>query len=98
MSGEPSTSRTTSPTAPRTTPRTRLVLTVELAVFDEHALARAARACAREDGLSEAVWASMRVSMCDDLIMLLDPGLVADAGFEIIQSMCEVNGHAIDQH
>lgn len=74
-----------------------LVFTAELAVFDEEALSRAARVQARNDGLADEVWASMRVSMCDDLIMLLDPGLVADAGFEIIQSMCEVSGHAIDQ-
>lgn len=71
-------------------PRTVLVFSVELAVFDEDALARAARARAHDDGLDDAVWASMRSGMSDDLIMLLDPGLVADAGFEILQSTCEV--------
>ena len=81
-------------------PRTVLVFCVELAVFDEDALGRAAKARAREDGLSDEAWASMRSGMPDDLIMLLDPGLVADAGFEIIQSTCEVSEvseHAIDQ-
>ncbi|WP_447774048.1 hypothetical protein [Variovorax boronicumulans] len=77
--------------------RTVLVFCVELAVFDEDALVHAAKARAREDGLSDEVWASMRSGMPDDLIMLLDPGLVADAGFEIIQSTCEVSEHAIDQ-
>ncbi|QFZ81869.1 hypothetical protein ABL840_04775 [Variovorax sp. NFACC27] len=82
------------------TPRTVLVFSVELAVFDEEALERAARARAREDGLSDEVWASMRSGMTDDLVMLLDPGLIADAGFEILQSICEVSEvseHAIDQ-
>lgn len=86
-----------------TTPRTMLVFTVELAVFDEDALRRAAQARASKDGLSDEVWASMRSGLCDDLVMLLDPGLIADAGFEILQSACEVSpvngegGHAIDQ-
>jgi len=76
---------------------------IELAVFDEDALARAAKARAREDGLNDEVWASMRSSISDDLVMLLDPGLIADAGFEILQSTCEVcevieeSEHAIDQ-
>ncbi|WP_447778068.1 hypothetical protein [Variovorax boronicumulans] len=81
-------------------PRTVLVFCVEPAVFDEDALGRAAKARAREDGLSDEAWASMRSGMPDDLIMLLDPGLVADAGFEIIQSTCEVSevsAHAFDQ-
>ncbi|WP_099790698.1 hypothetical protein [Variovorax sp. 54] len=76
------------------------MFSVELAVFDEDALARAAQTRAREDGLDDAVWTSMRSGMSDDLIMLLDPGLVADAGFEILQSTCEVcerGQHAIDQ-
>jgi hypothetical protein len=67
------------------------VFTAELAVFDEEALRHAARARARQDGLSEVVWASMRSSPSDDLVMLLDPGLVAGAGFEILQSTCEVS-------
>lgn len=79
------------------TPRTVLVFSVDLAVFDEDALGRAATARAREDGLSDEVWASMRSGMTDDLVMLLDPGLIADAGFEILQSTCEVSKHAIDQ-
>jgi len=69
--------------------RTTLVFTAELAVFDEEALARAAKARALEDGLSEGEWASMRSGLSDDLVMLLDPGLIADAGFEILQSTCE---------
>ena len=69
-------------------PRTVLVFSVELAVFDEEALGRAAKARAREDGLSDEVWASMRSGMTDDLVMLLDPGLIADAGFGILQSTC----------
>jgi hypothetical protein len=72
-------------------PRTVMVLSVELAVFDQEALARAANERAREDGLSDETWASLRCGMSDDLIMLLDPGLVAGAGFEIIQSTCEVS-------
>lgn len=81
-------------------PRTVLVFSVELAVFDEAALARAAKARAREDGLDDEVWASMRSGISDDLVMLLDPGLIADAGFEILQStceVCEVNEHAVEQ-
>lgn len=84
-------------------PRTVLVFSVELAVFDQDALARAASVRAREEGLDEVAWASMRSGMADDLVMLLDPGLIADAGFEILQSTCEVSsvteedGHAIDQ-
>lgn len=69
--------------------RTTLVFTAEFAVFDEEALARAARTRALKDGLSEAEWASMRSGLSDDLVMLLDPGLIADAGFEILQSTCE---------
>lgn len=81
-------------------PRTVLVFSIELAVFDEEALGHAAKARAREDGLSDEVWASMRSGISDDLIMLLDPGLVADAGFEILQSTCEVSEvseHAVHQ-
>ena len=87
-------------------PRTVVVFSVELAVFDEEALAGAARVRAREDGLDDEAWASMRSGISDDLVMLLDPGLIADAGFEILQStceVCEVNEvmevieHAIDQ-
>lgn len=70
--------------------RTTLVFTAELAVFDEEALARAAKTRALEDGMSEAEWASMRTGLSDDLVMLLVPGLIADAGFEILQSACEV--------
>ncbi len=85
------------------TPRTVVVFSIELAVFDEEALAGAARVRAREDGLDDEVWASMRSGISDDLVMLLDPGLVADAGFEILQSTCEVcevneeSQHAVDQ-
>ncbi|MFS2162572.1 hypothetical protein [Variovorax sp. Varisp62] len=79
------------------TPRTVLVFSIELAVFDEEALGRAAKVRAREDGLSDEAWTSMRSGMSDDLVMLLDPGLMADAGFEILQSTCEVSAHAIDQ-
>lgn len=71
-------------------PRTVIVFSVELAVFDEQALARAAKARAREDGLSDEDWTFMRSGVPDDLIMLLDPGLMPDAGFEILQSTCEV--------
>lgn len=80
--------------------RTMLVFTAELVVFNEAALRRAARARALEDGLGEQEWASMRSSVSDDLVMLLDPGLVAGAGFEILQSACdvrEVGGDDIDQ-
>ncbi|MCY1543849.1 hypothetical protein D9M68_796830 [compost metagenome] len=84
-------------------PRTVVVFSIELSVFDEEALAGAARVRAREDGLDDEVWASMRSGISDDLVMLLDPGLIADAGFEIIQSTCEVcevnegSQHAVDQ-
>jgi len=81
-------------------PRTVLVFCIELAVFDEEALGQAAKARAREDGLSDEAWESMRSGISDDLIMLLDPGLVADAGFEILQSACEmgeVSEHAVHQ-
>jgi len=84
-------------------PRTVVVFSIELAVFDEEALAGAARVRAREDGLDDEAWASMRSGISDDLVMLLDPGLVADAGFEILQSTCEVcevnegSQHAVDQ-
>ncbi|MDP9881099.1 hypothetical protein J2W25_005173 [Variovorax boronicumulans] len=81
-------------------PRTVVVFSIELAVFDEEALRSSAECRARKDGLNDEAWASMRSGMSDDLIMLLDPGLVADAGFEILQStceVCEVIEHAIDQ-
>lgn len=84
-------------------PRTVVVFSIELAVFDEEALAGAARVRARDDGLDDEAWASMRSGISDDLVMLLDPGLVADAGFEILQSACEVcevqeeSEHAVDQ-
>ncbi|EJL72246.1 hypothetical protein PMI12_03987 [Variovorax sp. CF313] len=90
-------------------PRTVVVFSIELAVFDKDALARAAQVRAREDGLDDEAWASMRSGISDDLVMLLDPGLVTDAGFEIIQSTCEVSEvgetnevdevdeHAVDQ-
>lgn len=77
--------------------RTVLVFSVELAAFDEEALGRAAKARAREDGLSDKAWASMRSGMSDDLVMRFDPGLGTDAGFEILQSTCEVSEHAVDQ-
>ncbi len=77
---------------PTISPRSRTVLVfrVELSVFDEDALALAARIRAREDGLCDEAWASMRSGMPDDLVMLLDPGLMEGAGFEILQSKCEV--------
>ncbi|ATA52847.1 hypothetical protein [Variovorax boronicumulans] len=84
-------------------PRTVVVFSIELAVFDEEALRRSAQCRAREDGLDDEVWASMRSGISDDLVMLLDPGLIADAGFEILQSTCEVcevnegSQHAADQ-
>ncbi|MFM9925450.1 hypothetical protein VLK31_20845 [Variovorax sp. H27-G14] len=68
--------------------RTTLVFTADLAVFYKAALQHAAMARALEDGLSEAEWASMRVGLSDDLVMLLDPGLMVGAGFEILQSAC----------
>ena len=71
--------------------RTRMVFTAELAISDEEALRQAARARAFKDGLTDEEWASMRSGMSDDLVMLLDPGLMAGAGFEILQSMCEVS-------
>lgn len=70
--------------------QTRMVFFANLAIFDEAALRRAVRARAREDGLSEAQSSSMRSSPSDDLVMLLDPGLIAYAGFEIFRSTCEV--------
>ncbi len=66
-----------------------LVFTAELAVFDEEALSRVARVQARKDGLADEVWASLRAGTADDLVMLLDPGSIADAGFEILHSTCE---------
>ncbi|BEP57135.1 MULTISPECIES: hypothetical protein [unclassified Variovorax] len=87
-------------------PRTVVVFSIELAVFDEDALRRSAQRRAREEGLDDEVWTSMRSGISDDLVMLLDPGLIADAGFEILQSTCEVcevnevnevGEHAVDQ-
>jgi hypothetical protein len=66
-----------------------LVFTAEIAVFDEEALSRAARVQARKDGLADEVWASLRAGTTDDLVMLLDPGSIADAGIEILHSTCE---------
>lgn len=67
-----------------------LVFTAEVAVFDEEALSPAASVQARKDGLADEAWATLRASPADDLVMLLDPGLIADAGFEILHSTCEV--------
>jgi len=69
-----------------------LVFTADIDVFDEEALRRAACAQASEEGLTEEGWASMRQGVASDLIMLLDPGGIAGAGFEIRHSACEASG------
>ena len=69
-----------------------LVFTADVAVFDEEALRRAACAQASREGLTEESWASLRQGMASDLIMLLDPGSIPGAGFEIRHSVCEASG------
>ncbi|TSD54686.1 hypothetical protein FFI97_025260 [Variovorax sp. KBS0712] len=77
--------------------RATLVFTAEITVYDEEALRRAALARAQEDGLSELEWAAIRQNpgqsqgqaVAHDLVMLLDPGLIDGAGFEILHSQCE---------
>lgn len=69
-----------------------LVFTASIDVFDEEALRRAACAQASEEGLTEEGWASLRQGIASDLIMLLDPGVIPGAGFEIRHSVCEADG------
>ncbi|CAN7595275.1 hypothetical protein [Variovorax paradoxus] len=69
-----------------------LVFTAGVTVFDEEALRRAACAQAAREGLSKESWVSLRQGMASDLIMLLDPGSIPGAGFEIRHSVCEANG------
>jgi len=69
-----------------------LVFTADIDVFDEEALRRAALAQACKEGLSEDGWASLRRGITSDLIMLLDPGSIPGAGFEIRHSVCEASG------
>ena len=68
--------------------------TADIDVFDEEALRRAACAQASEEGLTEEGWASLRQGIASDLIMLLDPGSLPGAGFEIRHSACETSGDA----
>lgn len=69
-----------------------LVFTADVDVFDAAALRRAACAQARKEGLSAQDWASLRQGIASDLIMLLDPGSIPGAGFEIRHSVCEARG------
>lgn len=69
-----------------------LVCTADIDVFDEEALRRAACAQASNEGLIEEGWTSLRQGIASDLIMLLDPGSIPGAGFEIRHSACEASG------
>jgi hypothetical protein len=69
-----------------------LVFTASIDVFDEEALRRAACAQASKEGLTGEGWASLRQGIASDLIMLLDPGSIPGAGFEIRHSACEADG------
>ncbi|MCY1236495.1 hypothetical protein D9M72_491520 [compost metagenome] len=69
-----------------------LVFTASIDVFDEEALHRAACAQASKEGLTEEGWTSLRQGIASDLIMLLDPGAIPGAGFEIRHSACETSG------
>lgn len=68
------------------------VFTASIGVFDGEALRRAVCAQACEEGLTEEGWASLRQGIASDLIMLLDPGSIPGAGFEIRHSVCEADG------
>lgn len=77
--------------------RATLVFTAEITVYDEEALRRAALARAQKDGLGAQEWEAIRQNpgqsqgqgVAHDLVMLLDPGLIDGAGFEILHSQCE---------
>lgn len=69
-----------------------LVFTADIEVFDEDALRRAACAQASNEGLTEEGRASLRQGIASDLIMLLDPGSIPGAGFEIRHSACGADG------
>jgi len=72
-----------------------LVFTADIDVFDEEALRQAASAQARKEGLSDDDWTAIRQGVASDLIMLLDPGAMPGAGFEIRQSVCEASGDVL---
>lgn len=71
--------------------RINTVVFLDIEVWDTEQLKDAAAARAVEDGITPEDWEEMRRGPGDDLRMLLDPGLVAGAGFSIIDSSCEIN-------
>ena len=64
---------------------------LDVEVHDVDQLKQAAATRAVEEGLSLEDWEDIRRGPSDDLRMLLDPGLVAGAGFSITDSTCEIN-------
>jgi hypothetical protein len=73
-----------------------VVFIAQVRIHDAKALQVAAAERAFLDGLSAHAWAAMRSGCSDDVVMLLDPGSIAGAGFEIVQSRCEVLAHGAD--
>ncbi|QRF63283.1 hypothetical protein [Variovorax paradoxus] len=67
-----------------------VVFTAQLRIGDVEALRAAAAMRAVQVGLTAQEWTSMRSGSSDDVVMLLDPGSIAAAGLEIIQSRCEI--------
>lgn len=61
-----------------------ITFTMELDVHDEEALRLAAAARAVYEGMALEEWQETRVDTTDDIVMLLDPGLLA--GCSIVES------------
>ena len=64
-----------------------ITVNIEVVIDDEEQLRTAAAARAKEEGLDTAAWEEMRDGPEDDLIMLLDPGMLD--GCSIIDSTTE---------
>lgn len=64
-------------------------LTMYIEIYDKDALRAAAAARAAEEGIGAEDWEEIRRGHGDDLRMLLDPGSIPNAGFEIIDSTCD---------
>ena len=65
------------------------LITIEVTVHDPKALRRAAKARAKAEGLSAKEWADTRTNAGDDLVMLLEPGSMDDAGCTVMASEAE---------
>ena len=65
------------------------VVRISVDVYDVAALKRSAMARAKEEGLTAKDWRQTRGGIVDDLVMLLDPGLIPYSGTSIRESTAE---------